>query len=74
MRIEGRLDYVLVRPASARPVAVVSSRLVLTEPVRRGDGWLWATDHFGVLTELALAPPGSASHGHGRLTGRRPAV
>ncbi len=57
MRVEGRLDYVFVRPAPPPVVTVVSSRRVLLEPVAQGGGWLWPSDHFGVLSEVSLVAP-----------------
>ncbi len=54
MRVEGRLDYIFLRPAPGRTPAVRSSRRVLTAPVPRRSGWLWASDHFAVLSEVEL--------------------
>jgi len=58
-----RIDY-LYLASSAEEVHIVDSRLVLDQPVRSGESWLWASDHVGVLTTLyrpfASAPPSTA--------------
>jgi endonuclease/exonuclease/phosphatase family metal-dependent hydrolase len=53
--LEKRIDYVFLIPG-AEGVAVVSSRRAFNEPFRRGNGWLWASDHAGLVTEIDLAP------------------
>ena len=53
-----RIDYVLVRCGMHGPsLDVVDCRLVFDQPVSS----VWASDHFGVLAELAVPahPPGS---------------
>jgi endonuclease/exonuclease/phosphatase family metal-dependent hydrolase len=63
-----RIDYIFVLPGTAAPGAVRESRVVVDRPGRRADGTpLWASDHYGVLAEISLAPaaaetasPGSA--------------
>ncbi len=48
-----RLDYVMVRASDRDPaLRVLRCQLVLDEPV----GGSWASDHFGVLAELAPHP------------------
>jgi endonuclease/exonuclease/phosphatase family metal-dependent hydrolase len=48
-----RLDYVMVRAADRDPtLRVLSCAVVFDEPVRG----IWASDHFGVLAELAPHP------------------
>lgn len=58
--VSRRIDHVLVRSGSHGPtLQVVGCRRVLDGPV---DG-VWASDHYGVLADLALPvrPPGSRS-------------
>jgi endonuclease/exonuclease/phosphatase family metal-dependent hydrolase len=53
-----RVDYVLVVPGRAFPGAVMDSRVVVDAPGRLPDGTtLWPSDHYGVLADLAVAPP-----------------
>ena len=52
-----RIDYVFLLPGTAVRGAVRESRVVLDSPGRRADGSpLWASDHYGVLAEISLAP------------------
>jgi endonuclease/exonuclease/phosphatase family metal-dependent hydrolase len=49
-----RIDYVLVRCADHGPsLDVVACARIFDQPV---DG-VWASDHFGVVADLAVAPP-----------------
>ena len=48
-----RIDY-LYLAAGTEEVCVVESRRILDQPARLGEGWLWASDHVGVLTTLSL--------------------
>jgi endonuclease/exonuclease/phosphatase family metal-dependent hydrolase len=55
-----RIDYVFVRCGDrGRPtLAITACALAFDEPV----GGVWASDHFGLVADLAV-PPGSAA-GH----------
>lgn len=48
-----RIDY-LYLASGTEGVRIVESRRVLDQPVRLNEGWLWASDHVGVLTTLSL--------------------
>lgn len=50
-----RIDYLFAIPGD-RPLRVVDSRLLLEHPARLANGWLWASDHLGLLTELEWQP------------------
>jgi endonuclease/exonuclease/phosphatase family metal-dependent hydrolase len=50
--LEKRIDYIFFVPATGRVGRVVGSRRVLDRPFRTGDGWLWASDHVGLLTAI----------------------
>jgi endonuclease/exonuclease/phosphatase family metal-dependent hydrolase len=54
-----RIDFVFLVPGEG-PAAdgwhVISSRRVLDAPFRTPDGWLWPSDHVGVLSEIELGP------------------
>jgi endonuclease/exonuclease/phosphatase family metal-dependent hydrolase len=54
-RASERIDYVFVRGGAAR-AAVEASRLVLNRRVPRwdGEGLLWPSDHFGVLSTVSF--------------------
>ena len=53
-----RADYVLVAPGHGSSSLVVASRIVLDRPVRSPDGGLlWTSDHYGVLSDVALFGP-----------------
>jgi endonuclease/exonuclease/phosphatase family metal-dependent hydrolase len=56
-----RIDYIFLVPGGQVPGRVMSSRVVLDRPGRRGAEVRWASDHYGVLAEIAL----------GRATNRR---
>lgn len=48
-------SYVFLLSAD-EAVRVVDSRRVLDQPSRTGEGWLWASDHVGLLTAVDLGP------------------
>lgn len=50
--LEKRIDYVFLLPDDAEMVRVVDSRRVLDQPSRIDAGWLWASDHVGLLTTI----------------------
>ena len=52
--LEKRIDYVFLVPGMAHSAEVVSSQRVLDRPFRTPDGWLWASDHAGLLTVIQL--------------------
>lgn len=51
--LQERIDYVFLVPGTSA-VEVVDSQVVLDRPVHLEDGWLWPSDHAGVLTTLYL--------------------
>lgn len=53
--LDRRIDYLFVIPGD-RPLVVVDSRLILEHPARLANGWLWASDHLGLLAELEWQP------------------
>ncbi|MEJ2209427.1 MAG: endonuclease/exonuclease/phosphatase family protein [Anaerolineae bacterium] len=57
--LDKRIDFVFFVPGEGPAAAgwhVGSSRRVLDEPFRTANGWLWPSDHVGVLSELELGP------------------
>jgi endonuclease/exonuclease/phosphatase family metal-dependent hydrolase len=50
-RLARRIDYLFWVPRG-RGVPQVEARVVLDEPFPRAGGWLWASDHAGVLADL----------------------
>ena len=54
-----RVDYLFLLPGTDFPGKVLNSQLVLNVPGHLRDGQvLWPSDHYGVLTEVELFPPG----------------
>lgn len=53
-----RVDYVLVRAAAGGDLRVVGSRVILDRPEVTDDGPLWPSDHYGVMADVELTPPG----------------
>lgn len=49
-RLEKRIDYIFLAPGGGSSVRVVRSQRVLNRPFQNGGGWLWASDHIGLLT------------------------
>ena len=59
-----RVDYVLLLPGRECAGRVVASRVVLDAPGRSASGGpLWASDHYGVLGEIDLAPNACTARG-----------
>jgi len=50
--LEERIDYVFLRPGPGAE-RVASSRIVFDRPAATANGWLWASDHLGLLVMLA---------------------
>ena len=53
--LEERIDYLFLVPEGR--AQVVSSHKVVDRPAWSGHGWLWASDHVGLLTTIELGPP-----------------
>ncbi|MCL7454367.1 MAG: endonuclease/exonuclease/phosphatase family protein [Anaerolineae bacterium] len=53
--LEKRIDYLFLVPGSG-PAKVVASQRILDQPLEVEPGWLWASDHAGLLTEISLEP------------------
>jgi endonuclease/exonuclease/phosphatase family metal-dependent hydrolase len=51
--LEERIDYVFLVPGTGH-AEVVEGQRVLAQPFRRDEGWLWASDHVGLLTAIAV--------------------
>lgn len=49
-KLEKRIDYLFLAPGAGLSIQVIDSRRVLDQPSRTADGWLWASDHVGLLT------------------------
>jgi endonuclease/exonuclease/phosphatase family metal-dependent hydrolase len=52
--LERRIDYIFVLPVSENSVNILSAEVVFDHPFQTGDGWLWASDHAGVMVELEI--------------------
>jgi endonuclease/exonuclease/phosphatase family metal-dependent hydrolase len=53
-RLVERIDYVFLVPEAGRVASVASMERVLDRPSRTPDGWLWASDHVGLVTTIDL--------------------
>ena len=49
-----RIDYLLLRRPRGGKCEIVEPRLFLDRPSRVGEGWLWASDHIGVMGTVRL--------------------
>lgn len=47
-----RIDYIFIRPGRRAKTQPVEARLFLDRPARSNDGYLWASDHFGVIAKI----------------------
>ncbi len=52
--LDKRIDYIFLVPGDGS-LRVADSRVILNLPASSGDGWLWASDHAGLLTTLSGA-------------------
>jgi endonuclease/exonuclease/phosphatase family metal-dependent hydrolase len=52
-RLTKRIDY-LYLATGAEDVHIVGSRRVFDQPFRHNEGWLWVSDHIGVMTTLSM--------------------
>jgi endonuclease/exonuclease/phosphatase family metal-dependent hydrolase len=52
--LEKRIDYIFVRLLGENPVNILKAEVVFDQPFQVGDGWLWASDHAGVMVELEM--------------------
>lgn len=52
-----RIDYLFLSPALA-DLGRVAGRLVFDQPYPRDSGWLWASDHFGLMVTIDAVPSG----------------
>jgi endonuclease/exonuclease/phosphatase family metal-dependent hydrolase len=55
--LEERIDYLFLVPGSGPGPEVASSQRVLDRAIRVADGWLWASDHVGLLTTMEMTIP-----------------
>jgi endonuclease/exonuclease/phosphatase family metal-dependent hydrolase len=52
--MEKRIDYVFLYGVSKAGINVTEARAVLDKPFATDHGWQWASDHLGLLIELAF--------------------
>jgi len=55
-QLQKRIDYVFLLAAPSQGVAVSDCQAVLDRPFRTSSGWIWASDHAGLL--VTLSTPG----------------
>ena len=51
--LEKRIDYIFFLPGASH-ATVTGSQRVLTHPAWTDGGWLWSSDHVGLLSSIAL--------------------
>jgi endonuclease/exonuclease/phosphatase family metal-dependent hydrolase len=54
--LEKRIDYVFVVPRAGTTVRVLNAEIVFDRPTPVDTGWLWPSDHLGLLIEIEMAP------------------
>ncbi len=54
--LEKRIDYLFVVGTAGSGVTVHSAQRAFDQPFPVEGGWLWASDHVGLLAELVLQP------------------
>ncbi len=61
--MEKRIDYIFLVPGPGTEFTVRSAALAFAQPYPMEDGWLWSSDHLGLLVEIELgtAPSGGAN-------------
>ena len=55
VRLEARIDYLFLVPGEELTASVVTSRRILDRPSRTTEGWLWTSDHVGLLSAIRFA-------------------
>jgi endonuclease/exonuclease/phosphatase family metal-dependent hydrolase len=50
-----RVDFILIAPGATGSARVLASRLVLNQPSRVDGRVLWPSDHYGVLSDVAIS-------------------
>ncbi len=54
--LEERIDYIFLASPPGQDVKVLNAQRVLDQPLPVRDGWLWASDHVGLLAIIRLIP------------------
>ena len=54
--LEKRIDYVFLVPGEGNGTRVIRSERVLNRPFRQNGGWLWASNHVGLLATIEVEP------------------
>jgi endonuclease/exonuclease/phosphatase family metal-dependent hydrolase len=52
LALSRRIDYIIIVPAVGEQVDISQSQIVFDQPLQTETGWLWASDHAGVLVEI----------------------
>jgi endonuclease/exonuclease/phosphatase family metal-dependent hydrolase len=54
--LQKRIDYLFLVPGPGQDLRIVDSQRVLAQPFALPEGWLWASDHVGLLTTFEREP------------------
>ncbi len=52
--LEKRIDYIFILPLGENSLNILKAEVVFNRPFQTDDGWLWASDHAGVMIELEM--------------------
>lgn len=55
-RLNRRIDYIFAVPTGNRTIASLETRPAFSKPFGQTEGWLWASDHTGLLATVSLKP------------------
>lgn len=51
-KLSKRIDYIFIVPHANEQVEILDAQVVFDKPEQQAAGWLWASDHVGVLVEI----------------------
>ena len=52
--LDVRIDYIFIAPIDSQTYQLAGVKRVLHQPSRLDGGWLWASDHVGLLADIKL--------------------
>ncbi|HEY69828.1 MAG TPA: hypothetical protein G4O08_04495 [Anaerolineae bacterium] len=54
--LEKRIDYIFMVPRTGATMRIQSAEIVFDRPSPTDTGWLWSSDHLGLMLEIKMAP------------------
>jgi exonuclease III len=52
--LDVRIDYIFIAPGDSQAYQLAGVKRVLHQPSRLEDGWLWTSDHVGLLADIKI--------------------